>query len=347
MAGSVAAGAALSVPTVIVRGERKIWEVGSAVHPNIDRHRVVGLTDAKMTKEVQARSNWARQEQLVEPKAVEGNIDKLACALAKNEDVGKAWKTIFVKPPKKSWGETVVAIKTNNIFVQHTRSPVMAKICHVLTDVLGVKAGNVHIYDASHGKGMATGTPFRGLPEGCRIEDNWGGMTVRKPVGAPYTGKSAKCVKALAEGSVDILINIALCKGHGKQFGGFTMAMKNHLGTFEPRPAHREGMAYLAGINQSPEILGAVDPKTGTLLFPRQQLCLIDALWASQKGPMGPPSDQPNFLAMGVFAPAVDYLMATEFRGKKMGWTPAAKPLGQMLSAFGLKKEDMPAIVSA
>jgi len=347
MQGSVAAGAAVSAPFIFARRSQAAWAAGSTVHPNIDDLRVVGITDAKMTKEVQVRSNWARQEQLVNAKAIQVNIDKLACALAKEKDPRKAWKAILVKPGKKSWAETVVAVKTNNIFVQHTRSPVIAKVCHVLTDVLGVKAGNVRIYDASHGADMATKTPFKGLPEGCRIEGNWGGLTVKRPVGAPFKGKSAKCVKALTDGSVDILINIAMCKGHGRPHGGFTMTMKNHLGSFEPRPAHREGMAYLIGINQSPEILGQMDKRTGKLLYPRQQLCLIDALWASDRGPMGPPSVQPNFLAMGVFAPAVDYLMATQFRAKKMGWKYSAEPVGRMLKAFGVKTEDMGTIVPA
>ena len=347
MQGSIAAGAAVGLPYIFVRPSQSAWAAETAVHPNIKKGRVVGITDAKMTKEVQAQSNWARQEQLVNAGAVEVNIDKLACALAKEKDAKQAWKAIFVKPPKKSWSETVVAVKTNNIFVQHTRSPVIAKVCHVFTDVLGVKGPNVHIYDACHGANMKTKTPFTGLPKGCRVESNWGGSTVVRPVRQPFKGQTAKCVKAMTDGSVDILVNIALCKGHSKSFGRFTMTMKNHLGTFEPKPAHREGMAYLIGINQSPEILGAMDKRSGKVLYPRQQLCLIDALWASDRGPMGPPSAQPNFLAMGTFGPAVDYLMATEFRAKKMGWKISAEPLGQMLNAFGLKKEDMGTIVPA
>ena len=347
MQGSIAAGAAVGAPYIFVPGAKTALAAGAAVHPNIDDLRVVGITDAKMTTEVQKRSNWARQEQLVSAKPIQANIDKLACALAKEKDPPKAWKAILVKPAKKSWADTVVAVKTNNIFVQHTRSPVIAKVCHVLTDVLGVKPGNVHIYDASHGADMATKTPFKGLPEGCRVEKNWGGFTVKRPVGAPFKGGSAKCVKALTDDSVDILINIALCKGHGRSFGGFTMTMKNHLGSFEPRPAHKEWMAYLIGINKSPEILGRIDKRTGKLLYPRQQLCLIDALWASDKGPMGPPSVQPNFLAMGVFGPAVDYLMATQFRVKKMGWKYSAEPVGRMLKAFGIKAEDFGTIVPA
>ena len=345
--GSITAGAAAGLPFIFAPKAQAAWAPGTTVHPNIDNLRVVGITDKKMTKEIQARSNWARQEQLVNPEAVKTNIDKLACTLAKEKNPKDAWKAIFVKPAKKSWDQTVVAVKTNNIFTQHTRGAVMAKICHVLTDVLGVKPANLHIYDACHGADMKTKTPFKGLPEGCRVESNWGGSTVRTTVGEPFKGKNAKCLKPLTDGTVDILVNIALCKGHRDSFGGFTMTMKNHLGSFEPRPVHREGMDYLVAINQSPQILGAMGKKSGKLLYPRQQLCLIDALWASEKGPAGPPSAQPNFMAMGVLGPAVDYLVATEFRTKKMGWKTNAKPIEGMLNAFGIKKEDMGTIVPA
>jgi len=348
MQDAVAAGAAASVPFIFVRRARGEWTPGTTVHPNIDDLRVVGVTDASMTKAVQVRSNWVQQEKLVNGEAVRTNIDKLACALAKETDHEKAWKAILLKPAKKSWADTVVAIKTNSIFVQHTRSAVMAKICRTLTDVLGVKPANVHIYDACHGGNMKEITPFEGLPAGCRLEGKWGGSSVAAPVGQPWQGKQAKCAKPFTDGSVDILINIALCKGHGAAFGGFTMALKNHFGTFEPRPGHRAkgGMAYLAGINRSAAILGPRG-KSGKLLFPRQQLCLIDALWASESGPNGPPSAQPNFLAMGVFAPAVDYLLATQFRVGTMGWKkPNAQALGRMLSGFALKKEQMGKIVA-
>lgn len=39
-----------------------------------------------------------------------------------------------VNPQAKSWADTVVAIKTNNIFQQQTHSAVMARFCDVLVD---------------------------------------------------------------------------------------------------------------------------------------------------------------------------------------------------------------------
>lgn len=348
--GAIGVGAAVGAHSVLGRlvlgaASQPATAPRNVVHPNIDDLRVVGLADPRMTTAQEVRSNWAKQEQLVNSKAVGENIHRLACTLSQEKDEAKAWKAIFVKPPKKSWQETVVAIKTNNIAQQHTHSALMKTVCQALTDVLGVKPGNIHIYDACHGGDMTRKTPFRELPEGVRVEGKWGGSKVNVPVGKPYTGKQSACVKPLTDGAVDILINIAMCKGHSDAFGRFTMTMKNHLGTFSPRPAHKEGMDYVVAINRTPQILGATDPDSGKVLYPRQQLCLVDALWASETGPGGLPTAQPNFLAMGVFAPAVDYLIATEFRARKMGWKVNDEPLESMLKHFDLPKSDLKDIV--
>lgn len=314
-------------------------------HPNVDNLRVVGLTDPSMTKHDEPRASWAIQEELVAKKAVWENIDKLACSLTELANPSKAWQTLFIKPPGKSWADTVVAIKTNHISRQHTRSAVMAKICYTLTDIMGVKPSNIHIYDACDGNSISKNTPFSGLPDGCRIENRWGGSATYTAIPKPWKDgkKKSECLKHLVRGSVDILVNIAMCKGHSKRFGGFTMTMKNHFGTFSPGPGHHDGGEdYLIAINRTPEILGPMDSKTGRVLFPRQQLCLVDALWASRGGPTGNPTHQPNFLAMGVLSPVLDYQIATQFRGRKMGWQPDMAMTKRMLSEFGYSHKDLP-----
>ncbi len=178
------------------------------------------------------------------------------------------------------------------------------------------------------------------------MENKWGGSSSLTSIPAPWkNGKEkSKCLKHLVDGSVDILINIAMCKGHSQRFGGFTMTMKNHFGTFSPSPGHEKGgQDYLIAINRTPEILGAMDKQTEKVLFPRQQLCLVDALWASKGGPGGNPTHQPNFLAMGVLSPIVDYQVATKFRGERMGWQPNMKMTHRMLTDFGYDASDLPA----
>ena len=343
---AVITGAAITgIPTVFIPKSRAGWTPQTAVHPNVDDLRVVGITDPGMTLSLEPRASWTLQNKLVSSEKVWENMDKLACILAEIRDPREAWHAIFVKPPRKSWSDTVVAIKTNHISQQHTRSAVMAKVCHTLTDTIGVKPTNIHIYDAEDGRGMSKDTPFEGLPDGCRIEDTWGGISTPTIVPAPWkdSGGESNCLKYLVDGSVDILINIAMCKGHSSHFGRFTMTMKNHFGTFSPRPGHWVGSHdYLLAINQTPEILGPMDGKTGKVIYPRQQLCLVDALWASKGGPSGRPTHQPNFIAMGVMSPVVDFQIATKFRGERMGWQPNMKATRQMLASFGYSERDLP-----
>ena len=346
MKQAVFTGAALTgSPMIFIPKAQASWAKKTAVHPGVNHLRVVGLADPKMTRGSEPVSPWSRQEKLVIPGAVGENLDKLACELAEVRNPEEGWRAIFVKPPRKPWSETVVAIKTNNIALQHSRSAVMAKICHVLTDLLGVKPAAIHIYDAVHGGSMDRNTPFAGLPQGVRIENQWGGVTTPTRVMGPWKkrGNRAECIAKLVDGSVDILINVALCKGHSDKFGGFTMTMKNHFGTFDPSPGHREGATdYLMAINQTPEILGPMDKQTGLVLYPRQQLCIVDALWASEGGPGGYPRSQPNFLAMGVFSPVVDYIMATKFRKERMGWDLNMEVTRRMLTDFGYQENDLP-----
>jgi hypothetical protein len=340
-------GAAIAAfPTVLTSKSRAKPNVKLVVHPHVDNLRVVGITDATMTTSHKPGSSWKIQNKLVAIDEVWKNIDKLACSLAETGNSTEAWRSIFIKPPRKSWSDTVVAIKTNNIAQQHTRSAVMSKICYTLTDTLGVSPFNIHIYDACHVGNMHKKTAFEGLPKECRIENQWGGSSTLTSVPEPWkNGKGkAKCLKHLVDGSVDILINIAMCKGHSHKFGGFTMTMKNHFGTFDPGPGHWKGSRdYLIAINRTPEILGTMDEQMENVLLPRQQLCIVDALWASKGGPGRNSTHQPNFLAMGVLSPIVDFQVATQFRGERMGWQPNMKMTHRMLTEFGYNEGDLPA----
>jgi hypothetical protein len=340
-------GSTLAVfPMIFIPKVRAAWERKSIVHPGVDNLRVVGIADPKMTRGIQTVSSWSLQEKMVVKETVWENMDKLACGLTETRNPEEAWRTIFIKPPRKSWPEAVVAIKTNNISLQHTRSAVISKVCHVFTGLLGVKGANIHIYDGVHGGSMKKNTPFVNLPEGVRIEDQWSGINTPVTIPEPWGNgsRTAKCLRPLADGTVDILVNIALCKGHSETFGGFTMAMKNHAGTFAPMYFHQdEALEYMLAINQTPEILGAMDKRTGRVIYPRQQLCIVDALWASEGGPGGYPRTQPNFLAMGVFAPVLDYIMATRFRKGKMNWDVNLEATRRILTDFGYREGDLPA----
>jgi hypothetical protein len=285
-------------------------------------------------------------DKFIVQKAVWENLDKLACSLTQTQNPQEAWRTIFIKPPRKSWSDVVVAIKINSQIARgrETPSAVVSKICHSLISTLGVKSFNIHIYDAVHGTMMRK---FTGLPEGCRVEELWGGLTTETQVPKPWSdainkGKST-CLRQLVDGSVDILINIAQCKSHLFAFlGGFSMAMKNHFGSFYPKWGHAPdgtGLDYLISINQTPEILGSMDKRTGKVLTPRQQLCLIDGLWTTTSFS----KDQTNFLAMGVLAPIVDYQVGTKFLRERMEWNIPVPVTNRMLTDFGYDESDLPA----
>lgn len=343
VAGAAAFGLA---PYAFFPARAEAYSGGAKVHPNISPLRVAGIHDPNMTTDLMPRSSWAQQEQLVNTAQIHANMDRVACALSGEKSPAAAWKAIFVKPPRKNWSEVVVAMKTNNIAQQHTRSPVIAKVCHVFTDIIGVKPANIAIYDARHGGNLSSSTPFKGLPEGVRIENRWGGSNVATSVPAPWKGGTgnAKCLSHLVQNKVDILVNIALCKGHSNAFGGFTMCMKNHFGTFEPGPGHQpDGRAdYLIAINKTPEILGRMDPASGNVLFPRQQLCIIDALWGSQGGPGKDSTSQMNRIYMSTFAPAIDYQVATHLRQREMGWRVNTQVAERFLKESGYRPSGLP-----
>ena len=120
------------------------------------------------------------------------------------------------------------------------------------------------------------------------------------------------------------------------------MTMKNHFGTFNPRHGHsRNGLDFLTSINKSPAILGVIDDKTAKIIKPRQQLCIIDALWASQPGPGGPPTDCTNRMFMGTFSPILDYMVATHFRRDTMEWSVNETAAERFLTDFGYSKSDL------
>ena len=307
------------------------------INPNIDNTRVVYIQDGAMTTGTDPSNTWSVQNSKTVDSVVAQNIDKMAKALAEETNTSNAWHKIFMKPSSKNWNEVVVAIKTNNIAEQHTRNAVMKKFCEVMVNEMGVTGSNIHIYDGTHGEDMTTETPFYNLPTGVNIENTWGGRTTYVTIPAPYSG-TARCVQSIADGTADILINIAMCKGHTSSHGLFTMSMKNHFGTCDP---HCDNTNYLIGINKSEAVLGAMDPGSGLITFPKQQLCFIDALWASQSGPGGYPSVRPNRFFMGTFPPVLDYIVAKKFRRDTMGWTLNETVTDRFLSDFGYTVSDL------
>jgi len=113
-------------------------------------------------------------------------------------------------------------------------------------------------------------------------------------------------------------------------FGGSTLCMKNHFGTFEPN--HTSLASYVFKINKSDAIIGGSPV--------RQQLCFIDSLFANKASNFGAPEVMPGYLVMGTFAPAVDYLAVKKIREAVMGCTHDAATVKSFMTSFGYTIND-------
>jgi uncharacterized protein (DUF362 family) len=142
----------------------------------------------------------------------------------------------------------------------------------------------------------------------------------------------------LVNGVTDIIVNIAVNKGHDSNFnvGKTTLCLKNHFGTFLQSNGwamHLHSPKGLVNSNKIKEIVGG-NPV-------RQQLCIVDSIWAITGGPNGSATHKPDRLVMGTFAGAVDYCCAKEIREKLMGVTNhEAAVIPQFLTGFGYKESD-------
>ncbi|MFC1585917.1 FlgD immunoglobulin-like domain containing protein [Fibrobacterota bacterium] len=316
-------------------GQATIWQDGMQINPNIDNLRVVLCHDPTMVESNPLLWTMEGQNDPVVEERVYANMDQMAIALAdrgvQNPDdtaanAEAAWETIFQKPADKDWQDVNVAIKINSVQSDWPRLAVINKICMALNS-LGVPIGNMCIYDAGdlnwgyhHIEFFQTDYCRQRLPEGIQITDILGAdldpgldLDQRLEQGTEpisLLGQSFDCVAGLTNDSTDILINIAVNKGHRFQYvGGFTLTMKNHLGSlrFGHGSTVEESIEFYEAMAKSNAILG-------TGLPPRQQLNVIDSIWGFVGGPSGEPDTATRCLIMGTFSPIVDYLTVKKIR---------------------------------
>jgi hypothetical protein len=297
------------------------WVHGMQINPAIDNLRVVNCTDPAMITANPAKWDIISQNAPVVAEKVRANINAMACALAQKATPAEAWAVIFRKPAMKQWSEVKVAIKPNASGINNnTRVAVIGTVCSALTG-LGVRPENIAMYGCNRKGHMDTATEYRPyigteLPNGIVLSDKHESMggTVKTWIPKPQAGEF-ECAAALANGTIDILVNIGTNKGHMfDAVGGVSLTMKNHCGSFLfPVAKHftRDGIKFIIAINKSNAILG------GTPV--RQQLCIVDSLWGMKKGPSGVPTIRLNSLSMGTFGPAVDWVVMKKIREPLMG----------------------------
>jgi hypothetical protein len=270
---------------------------------------------------------------------VELTLDRMAGTLAQKENSAEAWKTIFRKPAAKEWSEVKTAIKVNCLGKNHPRVAVVSKIC-VELNRLGVRFENICIFDGhSNAQPLYAAYVGNGLPAGVVVSDQDQALGGTMPMVIPDEKQNSyACTRAIADGTIDILVNIAVNKGHSENLGKTTLTLKNHAGTFAPRPIHTGGgLDYILAWNKSDAFWG------GTPV--RQQLCIIDTLWASgQGGPGEVPDKRLDRLVMGTFSGAVDYLTVKKIREPLQGMPHG--PIDRFITDFGYTEQEMGELIT-
>jgi hypothetical protein len=176
------------------------------------------------------------------------------------------------------------------------------------------------------------------LPAGVVVSDKNKalGGTIKTPV-PDKTGSSHECTRFIADGTIDILVNIAVNKGADVNFGKTTMTLKNHAGTFDPKHIHfGGGLDYILAFNKSDALWGGSSV--------RQQLCIVDSLWGLTGGPWGVPDKKLDSLVMGTFSGAVDYLTVKKIREPLMG--VAHGNVERFLTDFGYAENEIGDLIS-
>lgn len=346
---SVLGTAGLSLGAAFNRRVRAAWTEGTQINPAVPNDRVVCCHDNAMNpswsgqcndgqnldcvgRGHEVNSNFPRtmdhsfteQNSLLDSARMQADLDAMARSLTKVEDPVQAWGTLFMKPAGTSWDQVRVAVKVdaNGLVLPHI--PIVDKVCRELHR-LGVPYKNIvlfdgeaYTFDPDAGKVVSSVVYYygpylgNGLPEDVVVSNYYDalGGTVMADIPAPMEG-AYPCAADIANGKVDILINLACSKPHGTVFGGATLCLKNHVGgtflrQFPDNPFHGyDWCLYMLAVNKSNAVLGGSPA--------RQQLCIVDAVWSAHCcGPLGfgdvvgGQDRQPNRLIMGTFAPLVD-----------------------------------------
>ena len=332
LSGSIGSGIALAAgcsrpdTAVNTTPDPVVWSDEFQVNPAISNRKVVCCHDDRMINGDSYAATFLKQNQAIDTSRVEANMDLLAKHLTGKTNPAQAWATIFRKPDEKSWESVKAAVKINGInpAIMH-HIALVGKVCKELVN-LGIEAGNIIVYDAGHGaRGDDKYTPYidNGLPQGTVVSDGDRNGSVI------VWGNQQPCTTIVT--GCDILVNCAVNKGHGQyDKGGFTLTMKNHTGTML---FSCPGITEMIEMNKSELILGG-NPV-------RQQLCIVDSLWASDSGPVDPPTHVPCRIVMGTFGPLVDVAVTRNIREQVMKASHNDESIDFICSSFGYSESDI------
>jgi hypothetical protein len=307
------------------------------LNPDISNMRVVACVDTAMVKSVPTNMTFDTQNAAIDDARVQANMDAMAMTLTQKSTPEEAWQTIFRSG--KDWASSVVAVKVNGGEAKNTAHlAVLQKLSNLFIG-WGVKPQNFIVYDGHTVPGApgiftaSFSTTDRskvlgvvGGPSGSS-SDLLGGWKDAKLV----DGTTRRCAAKIADGTVDVLINIANNKGH-IMFGKVTLCMKNHYGTWEPDATHTDLNNLIFKMNKSDPIIGGNPP--------RQQLCIVDSMFCNKVNITGTPELMPCYLVMGTFGPAVDYLTVKKIREEVSGLSHDNNTIDSYVTSFGYTTKD-------
>ncbi len=337
-AGIPLSGAAAESVFAAQKQQGIVWTDKMPINPDISNMRVICYHDEKICPTSPNPDLFDRVNEAVDTERVSAVLDEMAVQLTEKTSAAEAWKTIFRS--SKPWADTKVMIKVNAVEKRMlARVAVIKKITDVLTGY-GVQPKNIVLFDGQ-GPGWATYQNWVSLTDTTKIagvlSNNYNSLGGKATVKIPEISDSNGPAD-LVNGVTDIIVNIAVNKGHDSNFniGKATLCLKNHFGTFlqnNGMAMHLHSTKGLINSNKIAEIAGG-NPV-------RQQLCIIDSIWAIKQNMNGTASHKPDRLVMGTFAGAVDYYCAKEIREKLMNVTNHEQNvITQFLTAFGYAESD-------
>ncbi len=338
-----AAGLSLANPSVsslcAAAQKNAAWTNKMAINPDISNMRVVCFHDEKMCT-TPTSSVFTVVNAAVDSDRVGANMDEMAKQLAQKPTADEAWKTIFRS--SKPWDQTKAAIKVNAVMPNLPRAAIVKKITDVLFG-FGVQPANIVVYDGhsnaakddSKDKYLSCASLTDSSKIRAVISDHYKDMGGVQSVTIPGVA-TAVGPKNLIAGVTDILVNIAVNKGHSEFAGTTTLCLKNHFGTIIEKEGgdafNLHSTDALININKVDAIVG------GTPV--RQQLCIIDSLLASKQGPAVSFDSKLDRIIMGTFAGAVDYCCVKKVREEVKNWKHNATAVKRFLSDFGYAETD-------
>jgi len=317
-----------SVVNTVLGGEQKTVTRGVEINPKINNLRVVYVEDSTMLANGTSTTfgTFSAANTKVNADKVKANMDKMACALANEADIKKAWETIFQKPAAKNWADVLIAIKpncaagsTDGQSYPHAVIPIINAVCNVLIG-FGAKGSNMTIYDTN---GFSV-NPSTLYPASSMVS----GIKFLGPTSRNYPVPLGSTISSAAI-TADIIINIASNKGHSA-LGGATLTMKNHLGTVG---GHVTTVQPILDIHNSEAVLGK--PPFSTTNPPKQQLAIVDCLWTAKSGPTAAPDKAPCMIVMGTCCPAVDCFTAIKLRSEKFAYGGTRATFISYLTLYG------------